>query len=114
MKFKILPYKCNSDLRFITSNTLVPCVLFSKFDKAPKARDSHGSVDGLRVTLGWGLPNKRVSHDLDLQLILWSDEGKSVCLVHPKESSKIIFVVVVIFIKFKKNRGRPLTFIEIS
>ena len=45
-------------------------------------------MDGLRVTLGWGLPNKRVSHDLDLQLILYSDQGKSVCLVHPKETSK--------------------------
>lgn len=104
IKFKIIPYKYHSTLRFITSNTLVPCVLFSKFDKAPKAKDSHGSVDGLRVTLGWGLPNKRVSHDLDLQLILWSDEGKSVCLVHPKESSKTagswFRLEIIKFIKF--------------
>ena len=69
--------------RFITSNTLVPCFLFSKFKRAKDTKE-----DALRVTLGWGLPSKRVSNDFDLQLILYSDTGKSLCIVKPDRSSK--------------------------
>merc|ERR1711860_475920 len=71
--------------RFITSNTLVPCTLFPKFDSGVKWGGQ--GRDALVITLQWGLPNKRIANDLDLQVILFSEKASSICLVHPTETS---------------------------
>ena len=84
----------NFILRYITTNTLVPCVLFSKFGKQSIMSHSGNfkkreEDEILKFTLGWNFPNKNVNSDINLNLILFNEDGSGNCAVHPTKSRKL-------------------------